>query len=39
MQAVVSEIRISGSRNWVDTIEIIEPEGDRSVMTVVKDVS
>ena len=38
MQAVVSEIRISGSRNRVDTIEIIEPEGDRSVMTVVPDV-
>ena len=37
MQAVVSEIRISGSRNWVGTIEIIEPEGDRSVMTITEN--
>lgn len=34
MQAAVSEIRIVGSGNRIATIEIIEPEGDRSVMTI-----
>ena len=34
MQAVVQEIRISGSKDWINTIEIIEAAGDRSVMTV-----
>ena len=37
MQAVVSEIRIGGSGNWVGSVEIIEMEGDRSVMTVTPD--
>jgi len=37
MQGVVSEIRISGSRNWIGTIEIIETQGDRSLMTITKD--
>lgn len=39
MQSVVSEIRIGGSRNWISTIEILETEGDRSVMTVSRDAS
>lgn len=34
MQNVMSEIRIGGSRNRVNTIEIIETQGDRSVMTI-----
>lgn len=38
MQGVVSEIRIGGSRNRVNTIEIIETQGDRSVMTITGDV-
>ncbi len=37
MQNVVSEIRIGGSRNRVSTIEIIETQGDRSVMTITPD--
>lgn len=37
IQAVVSEIRISGSRQAVGEIEIIEAEGDRSVMTITED--
>lgn len=37
MQVVVSEIRISGSKNRIRTIEIIEAEGDRSVMTIAED--
>ena len=39
MQNVVSEIRIGGSANWISTIEILETEGDRSVMTIVRDTS
>ncbi|HET9403783.1 MAG TPA: outer membrane lipoprotein carrier protein LolA [Burkholderiales bacterium] len=38
MQGMVSEIRIGGSRNRVNTIEIIETQGDRSVMTITADV-
>ena len=34
MQNFVSEIRISGSHNRINVIEIIESEGDRSVMTI-----
>jgi hypothetical protein len=34
MQAVVREIRISGSKNRVGTIEVIEAQGDRSVTTI-----
>ncbi len=37
MQNVVSEIRIGGSRNRVSTIEIIETQGDRSLMTMTAD--
>jgi len=37
MQGVVSEIRIGGNRNWINTIEIIETQGDRSVMTITRD--
>ena len=37
MQAMVSEIRISGSKNRLNAIEIVEAEGDRSVMTVTED--
>lgn len=37
MQGVVSEIRIGGSRNWINSIEIIETQGDRSVMTITRD--
>jgi hypothetical protein len=34
---MVSEIRIGGSRNRIRTIEIIEMEGNRSVMTITED--
>jgi len=37
MQDVVSEIRISGDRSWINAIEMIETGGDRSVMTITKD--
>jgi hypothetical protein len=37
MRAMVSLIKISGSKNWVDSIEIQEADGDHSLMTVVKD--
>lgn len=37
MQGVVREIRISGDRNWISAIEIIETGGDRSVMTITRD--
>jgi hypothetical protein len=37
MQAWVSEMRISGSQNRVRTIEVIESQGDRSVMTISED--
>ena len=37
MQGVVSEIRIGGSGNRINTIEIIETSGDRSVMTITRD--
>ena len=34
MQAVVREIRIAGAGNRVHTVEILEGEGDRSVMSL-----
>jgi len=34
LQSMVSEIRISGQRHSVRVIEIVEGEGDRSVMTI-----
>ncbi len=37
MRNVVSEIRIGGSRNRISTIEILEAQGDRSVMTITGD--
>ena len=37
MQSVVQEIRIEGRRDRVRTIEIIEMQGDRSVMTITED--
>jgi len=37
MRDVVSEIRISGDRSWINAIEIIETGGDRSVMTITRD--
>ena len=37
MQAVASEIRISGSKSAIRTIEITETGGDRSVMTITQD--
>src|SRR5262245_50160772 len=37
MQELVSEIRISGSRGIIDSIEFLEPNGDRSMMTITRD--
>jgi hypothetical protein len=37
MQELVSEIRIAGSREWVGSIEFLQPGGDRSVMTIARD--
>lgn len=37
MRQVVSEIRISGDRSWINAIEIMETGGDRSVMTIARD--
>jgi len=34
MQSVVQEIRFTGARSSIKTIEIIEKQGDRSVMTI-----
>jgi hypothetical protein len=34
---MVREIRISGGNNRIRTIEIVETEGDRSVMTIAAD--
>ena len=34
---VLSEIRISGRRNWVDSIETLEANGDNALMKVVED--
>lgn len=39
MQKVVSEIRISGAKNRVAAVEIIETGGDKSVMTITEDAS
>lgn len=37
MREVVSEIRIGGEGDWVSNVEVLEPGGNRSVMTVTKD--
>ena len=36
MQELVSEIRIGGSRGTIDSIEFLEPNGDRSTMTITR---
>jgi hypothetical protein len=38
MLEVISEVRIGGSRSRVDSIEVFESGGDRSVMTITRDV-
>jgi|KBSMisStaDraftv2_1062788.scaffolds.fasta_scaffold80578_2 outer membrane lipoprotein-sorting protein len=38
MQAIVTEIRIGGSRNRISSIEVTESQGNRSVMTITGDV-
>jgi hypothetical protein len=38
MQELISEIRIGGSRRRIDSIEFFESGGDRSVMTITRDV-
>ena len=37
MQNIVSEIRIGGSGTWINTIDTVESNGDRSVMTITPD--
>jgi hypothetical protein len=37
MQEIVRSIQIQGARNQIDTIEILEKNGDRSVMTIVPE--
>lgn len=37
MQDLVSEIRIGGSRDRVETVEVVETNGDRSSMTITRD--
>jgi hypothetical protein len=37
MEEVVREIRLGGSRNRIESVEIIETNGDRSVMTILRD--
>jgi len=37
IREVVSEIRNSGDRSWINDIEMIETGGDRSVMTIIRD--
>lgn len=36
IREVMREIRISGRGNWVDRIETVEPNGDRTLMEVVE---
>ena len=38
MQELIREIRIGGSRSRIDSIEFFESGGDRSVMTIARDV-
>lgn len=37
MRELVSEIRIGGSRSWIHSIEFLEAGGDRSVMSITRD--
>lgn len=38
MQELIREIRIGGSRSRIDSVEFFESGGDRSVMTITRDV-
>ncbi len=38
MQGLVDQIRVSGAKSSVRAIEVIEAEGDRSVMTITEDI-
>lgn len=37
MQDMVGEIRIGGSRDRVETVEVVEANGDRSLMSITRD--
>ena len=37
MQSLVTQIRISGARQSIRSIEIVEAEGDRSIMTITEN--
>jgi len=37
MQELLSEIRVGGSRGTIASIEFLEPNGDRSTMTITRD--
>lgn len=37
MRELVSEIRVGGRRNSINSIEFLEPNGDRSRMTITRD--
>ena len=37
MHELIREIRIGGSRSRIDSVEFLEPGGDRSVMTITRD--
>jgi len=37
MSALISQIRIAGSGGRIETVEVQETQGDRSIMTVVED--
>ena len=37
IQATVEQVRISGSAAWINSIEILQPGGDRSVMQVFRE--
>jgi hypothetical protein len=39
MQAVIDEIRISGSGTWINRIETLEAGGDRTVMKIKREAS
>lgn len=37
MQSMIEQIRISGARHSIRVIEIVEAQGDRSVMTIIEN--
>jgi hypothetical protein len=39
MRDVVSEIRIEGRGNWVGSVSVLEAGGDRSTLTITRDLS